>query len=275
MPGLRDRRLAGGEERDQLEQRERLAHDALQTGLADAELLAHRRRVLAPRARPARPRSARRPPPPAAPCAAACAATAAGTSSEPSSTLATNSTGLLVSEPRSRGGIRGLLGHRHRARRPALPAARRSPRAATPPRRSPRGRRPRACLPTLLHPPFGRSRSAITSSVSIVSISASGSTRPSGWITFSSLCARTTCTIACVSRMFARNLLPSPSPSCAPATSPAMSWKSTVSHTISDAPTVLRHLLHALVAHRHHRHVWLDRRERVVRRLRTRLCRAR
>ena len=41
-----------------------------------------------------------------APCAAAWAATAAGTSSEPSSTLATNSTGLAVSEPRSRGGVR-------------------------------------------------------------------------------------------------------------------------------------------------------------------------
>ena len=69
-------------------------------------------------------------------------------------------------------------------------------------------------------------------------MSSSGSTRPSGWMTFSSPCARTTCTIASVSRMFARKRLPSPSPSCAPATSPAMSWKSTVSHTISEAPTV-------------------------------------
>lgn len=37
---------------------------------------------------------------------------------------------------------------------------------------------------------------------------------------------RTTCTIASVERMFARNLLPSPAPSLAPLTMPAMSTNS-------------------------------------------------
>ncbi len=69
-------------------------------------------------------------------------------------------------------------------------------------------------------------------------MSAAGSTRPSGWITFGSSCARTTCSSASVSRMLARNWLPSPSPLCAPATSPAMSWNSIVSGTTFEAPTV-------------------------------------
>src|SRR5258707_574315 len=69
-------------------------------------------------------------------------------------------------------------------------------------------------------------------------MSARGSTRPSGWTTFGSLCTRTTWTIASVSRMLARNWLPSPSPRCAPATRPAMSWKAIVSGTTLDALTV-------------------------------------
>ena len=108
------------------------------------------------------------------------------------------------------------------------------------------------------------SRSAYVSSVSIVSMSARGSTRPSGWTTFSSPCARTTCTIASVSRMFARNLLPSPSPSDAPLTSPAMSWKAIVSWTTSRRPQRRRDPLQPLVGDRHDRDVRLDRRERVV-----------
>ena len=43
MPRLRGLRLARGEERDQLEQREGLPHDALEARLAYAELGAHRR----------------------------------------------------------------------------------------------------------------------------------------------------------------------------------------------------------------------------------------
>ena len=54
-----------------------------------------------------------------APCAAACAAIASGTASEPSSTLATNSTGLAVSEPRSRAALGASSGTGHRARRAA------------------------------------------------------------------------------------------------------------------------------------------------------------
>jgi hypothetical protein len=76
------------------------------------------------------------------------------------------------------------------------------------------------------------------SSVSIVSMSAIGSTRPSGWTTLESSWARTTWTIASVSRMLAKNWLPSPSPRCAPATRPAMSWNAIVSGTTLEARTI-------------------------------------
>ena len=108
------------------------------------------------------------------------------------------------------------------------------------------------------------SRSASTSSVSIVSMSRSGSTRPSGWITFSSPCARTTCTIASVSRMFARKRLPSPSPSCAPGDETCdVVEVDRVPHDLRGAHR-LRHLLEALVADRHDGDVRLDRREGIV-----------
>jgi hypothetical protein len=42
VPALRRLVLAGREEREQVEQPERAAHDAVEPGLADAELLAHR-----------------------------------------------------------------------------------------------------------------------------------------------------------------------------------------------------------------------------------------
>jgi DnaJ-class molecular chaperone len=82
------------------------------------------------------------------------------------------------------------------------------------------------------------SKSASASSVTMVSMSAMGSTRPLTCTTLASSKQRTTFTMASVSRMLARNWLPSPSPLCAPATSPAMSWKAIVSQTISEAPTV-------------------------------------
>ena len=82
------------------------------------------------------------------------------------------------------------------------------------------------------------SRSAASSSVSISSASATGSTRPSGWATEPALWARITWQIASVSRIEARNRLPSPSPCEAPLTSPAMSWKSIVSWTTSEEPSV-------------------------------------
>ena len=71
-------------------------------------------------------------------------------------------------------------------------------------------------------------RSARISSVLIVSMSSLGDTRPSTCTTLSSWKTRMTWQIASLSRMLARNLLPSPSPSLAPLTMPAMSTKSTV-----------------------------------------------
>ena len=111
------------------------------------------------------------------------------------------------------------------------------------------------------------SRSASSSSVSIVSMSRAGSTEPSGWMTLSSVWVRTTCRSASHSRMLARNLLPRPSPLDAPATRPAMSWNSIVSQTMLEALIDRGHLLHPLVLDRHDGDVGLDRRERVVRRL--------
>ena len=67
-----------------------------------------------------------------------------------------------------------------------------------------------------------------SSSVSIVSASSTGSTRPATWMTSPSSKQRTTWAIASHSRMLARNWLPSPSPFEAPATSPAMSTNSIV-----------------------------------------------
>jgi hypothetical protein len=64
--------------------------------------------------------------------------------------------------------------------------------------------------------------------VLIVSMSFLGEIFPSTCTTLSSLNARMTWQIASDSRMFARNLLPRPSPSLAPRTMPAMSTKSTV-----------------------------------------------
>ncbi len=55
-----------------------------------------------------------------------------------------------------------------------------------------------------------------------------GFTLPATCTTLLSSKQRTTCAIASVSRMLARNWLPSPSPFDAPATRPAMSTNSTV-----------------------------------------------
>ncbi len=74
-------------------------------------------------------------------------------------------------------------------------------------------------------------RSARTSSVAIVSMSAAASMRPSTCTTSSSVNTRTTWQIASASRMLARNLLPSPAPSLAPATMPAMSTNDTTAGT--------------------------------------------
>src|SRR5690606_21293400 len=71
------------------------------------------------------------------------------------------------------------------------------------------------------------SRSASASSVSMVSMSAIGSTLPATCTTSSFSKQRTTWQIASTSRMWARNLLPRPSPLAAPATRPAISTNST------------------------------------------------
>ena len=71
-------------------------------------------------------------------------------------------------------------------------------------------------------------RSARISSVWIVEMSLAGLTSPSTWVTSSSRKTRVTWQIAADSRMWDRNLLPSPSPSDAPRTMPAMSTNSTV-----------------------------------------------
>src|SRR3546814_7710612 len=92
------------------------------------------------------------------------------------------------------------------------------------------------------------SRSASASSVSIVSMSAIGSILLLTWMTSSFSKQRTTWVIASTSRMWARNLLPRPSPLAAPATSPAMSTNSTAvgstlrseEHT-SELQSLMRH----------------------------------
>ena len=65
--------------------------------------------------------------------------------------------------------------------------------------------------------------SASISSISMVSMSETGSTLPATWTTSGSSKQRTTCKIASTSRMWLRNLFPSPFPSLAPLTIPAMS----------------------------------------------------
>ena len=172
-----------------------------------------------------------------APLGPARSESAAGTSTaSPSATLATYRTGFAVSGWRSRkasGASAG--GGRSRAGLPAPSASinsRSQASSATAARSwdfaslATRSSRRSAC-----------SRSAYRSSVSTASASATGSTRPSGWGTFGSSCARTTCRMASVSLMLARKRLPSPSPVCAPRTRPAMSWNSIVSCTTGEAPT--------------------------------------
>ena len=79
-------------------------------------------------------------------------------------------------------------------------------------------------------------RSARISSVWIVEMSLPGLTSPSTWVTSSSRKTRVTWQIADDSRMWDRNLLPSPSPSDAPLTMPAMSTNSTVAGRILAEP---------------------------------------
>ena len=70
--------------------------------------------------------------------------------------------------------------------------------------------------------------------------------------------------MASVSRMFARNWLPRPSPWLAPATKPAMSTNSTVAGTIFAGWSISASACRRVVGHRHDAHVGLDGGERVV-----------
>ncbi len=72
------------------------------------------------------------------------------------------------------------------------------------------------------------SKSLSCSSVSIISLSLTGSIEPSTWVMLSFSKQRSTCIMASVSRMLPRNLLPNPSPFEAPFTRPAMSTISMV-----------------------------------------------
>src|SRR6478672_10469486 len=161
------------------------------------------------------------------PAARARTASRCGLPSKPSSsTLATYITGFRVIRNRSRtAALSSSDRPSERADLPSLRPALMRPStsaralASLSPVLAARSARCRALSPD--------SRSASASSVSMVSISAIGSMRLDTWITSSFSKQRTTCVIASTSRMWARNLLPRPSPLAAPATRPAMSTNST------------------------------------------------
>src|SRR5688572_8606706 len=161
------------------------------------------------------------------PTARARTASRCGLFSKPSSrTLATYMTGLRVSRNRSR--TCALSSSDRPSARAGLPAS--SP-VRTRPRTSARAL---ASLSPVLAERSARlsafsteSRSASASSVSMVSMSEIGSTLPVTWTMSPCSKQRTTWVIASTSRMWARNLLPRPSPLAAPATRPAMSTNST------------------------------------------------
>ena len=81
-------------------------------------------------------------------------------------------------------------------------------------------------------------RSARISSVLMISMSSLGSTLPSTCTTSGSVKTRITWQIASLSRMLARNLLPSPAPSLAPLTMPAMSTNDTVAGSWRSEPKI-------------------------------------
>ena len=82
------------------------------------------------------------------------------------------------------------------------------------------------------------SRSLSCNSVSIISLSLTGSIVPSTCVMFSSSKHLSTCIMASVSLILPRNLLPSPSPFDAPLTSPAISTISHVAGTILPGCTI-------------------------------------
>ena len=271
VPRLRRLALAGGEERDQVEQAEGAADDAVQAGLTDAELLAHQRRLVVVElaqlrldARGDRDRGG------------AGGSRVVGDGGRHGVValvdVGDEQDGLAGQRRQVAHGVRSVLGQRHRCAQGGPPAAPRRPSAATPLRRSRPDRR------SGLRGPRGRDGARPTrgrrraSSVSIVSMSAAGSTRPSGWMTFSSWWVRTTCSSASVSRMLARNLLPRPSPLLRAGDEPGdVVELDRVRDEVRGADDP-RHRVEALVVHGHDGDVRLDRRERVVRRIRAGLA---
>ena len=81
-------------------------------------------------------------------------------------------------------------------------------------------------------------RSDKANSVSITAISEIGSILPATWITFASSKQRTTWVMASVSRIFAKNWFPRPSPLDAPATKPAISTNSTAAGRMRSGFTI-------------------------------------
>ena len=133
-------------------------------------------------------------------------------------------------------------------------------RCAAPPCR----RRERAAFSTFASCLSTAARSASASSVLIVSMSETGSTLPATCTTLSSSKQRTTCAIASVSRMLARNWLPRPSPFDAPATRPAMSTNSTTAGITFSGFAIAASAREARVGHLDDADVGLDRAERIV-----------
>ena len=107
-------------------------------------------------------------------------------------------------------------------------------------------------------------RSARASSIWIVSMSRTGLTEPSTWMIFSSSKQRTTWMTASVSRIFARNWLPRPSPFDAPRTRPAISTNSTVAGTIYRGFYDLCKRFEAFVRHGDDADIRLDRRKWII-----------
>ena len=266
---LRRLGLAGGEERDQVEQREGAADDALRgrtrrrraprastpaSSSSSSDSSASRREEIATAAAPcARGVRRRRPP---------------GPRRRPRRRWRRTAPAWRSAATRLRARVRRVLGHRHRARRPARLQRLDHLRAATPPRRprpvarrAPRARRARAGA----RPARGRRRSARSRSCRC---RAAGSTRPSGWIDVLVVVRAHDVQRSRRSRGCWRGTgCRGPRPCARRATSPAMSWKSIVSGTMFDDADGLRRPRRGARRHRHDGDVRLDRRERVVRRL--------
>ena len=164
--------------------------------------------------------------------ASSCTEASSGLSSKPPSpTLATNIMGLAVMSRSSRAHSSAFSSNA--AARAGVPA----PRASRNASRLAMG----VCAPLGFALVSRRqrvrarstvSKSAKASSVSTTSTSSRGEAAPATWATSVSSKQRTTWATACVSRMWARNRLPSPSPLEAPATKPAMSTNSVAAGTM-------------------------------------------